>query len=247
MSEPGAETTFGPPPKLDHEQLVAAQREILSAPRRDYGLAARMLFRLLDAVYGKDHSFGKFKVLELTARVPYQAWEQAAYVAMTHVHENVRFARRIHDRIAESRAQQDNEQWHLLIINDLLYQAGAREGRLRFYWLPQLLAFGYYQLSWVLFVVRPTSSYLLNADFEDHAEHEYMSFVAENPDWENTPFHSEVAAEYGTFASVADVFRQIGHDEHVHKQESLHKVTQATARFQAPPGTISHEQWRSGP
>jgi hypothetical protein len=246
MSQAGADATVESPPKLDHEQLLAAQQAILSAPRRRYGLAARMLFRLLDLLYGQQRSLPKFKVLELTARVPYQAWEQAAYVAMTHVHENVRFARRIHDRIAESRAQQDNEQWHLLIINELLHQSGIREGRARFYWLPQLLAFGYYELSWLLFVAHPTSSYLLNADFEDHAEHEYMSFVAENPSWEDTPFASGVAAEYGQFASLADVFRQIGHDEHVHKQESLHKVNQARSRFEAPPGTMSHEQWRSG-
>jgi hypothetical protein len=245
MAQPGADAVFESPPKLNHEQLLAAQQEILVAPRRRYGLAARLLFRGLDLVYGEQRTLSKFKVLELTARVPYQAWEQVAYVAMTHVHEDVNFARRIHDRVAESRAQQDNEQWHLLIINDLLAREGVREGRLKFYWLPQALAFLYYQMSWLLFVIRPTSSYALNADFEDHAEHEYMAFVAEHPEWEHTPFESKFAADYGRFGSLADLFRQIGHDEHVHKQESLHKITQASARFEAPPGTMSVEEWRS--
>jgi hypothetical protein len=245
MTQPGADAVFESPPKLGHDQLVAAQQEILTAPRRRYGLAARLLFRGLDLVYGQKRTLSKFKVLELTARVPYQAWEQVAYVAMTHVHENVDFARRIHDRVIESRAQQDNEQWHLLIINDLLAREGVREGRLKFYWLPQALAFLYYQLSWLLFVIRPTFSYKLNADFEDHAEHEYMSFVAEHPAWEDTPYESRLAADYGRFDSLADLFRQIGHDEHVHKQESIHKITEARSRFEAPPGRMSQTQWRS--
>lgn len=79
-------------------------------------------------------------------------------------------------------------------------------------------------------MLRPDWSYLLNADFEDHAEHEYMSFVDEHPEWENTPFTSEVAADYGTFTSLADLFRQIGHDERAHKEESLGELRQPRFR-----------------
>ena len=170
--------------------------------------------------YGKPRTLSKFKVLELVARVPYQSWEQAAYIAITHVHERTGMARRIHDRIAESRSAQDNEQWHLLIIDELIARRGIREGRLRYFWLPQLIAFVYYQISWLMFVIRPGWSYRLNADFEDHAEHEYAALVEEHPEWENEPFDSAFIADYGSYDSVADVFRQIGHDERVHKQES---------------------------
>jgi len=86
-----------------------------------------------------------------------------------------------------------------------------------FYWLPQILSFAYYQLSWFLFVLRPNWSYLLNADFEDHAEHEYMEFVAEHPEWEQSQFKSAFADDYGHFDSLADLFRQIGHDERVRR------------------------------
>ncbi|MGH3980966.1 MAG: hypothetical protein ACRDRZ_18540 [Pseudonocardiaceae bacterium] len=96
--------------------------------------------------------------------------------------------------------------------------------------MPQALAFAYYQLSWLLFVLRPDWSYLLNADFEDHAEHEYMTFVAEHPEWEDTPFESAFADGYGHFDSLADLFRQIGHDERVHEQESLDQVQRARFR-----------------
>ena len=146
-------------------------------------------------------------MLELVARVPYQAWEQAAYIAITHVHEQTGMARRIYDRIAESRAQQDNEQWHLLILDELITRTGTREGRLRFFVLPQAIAFVYYQVSWLTFVLRPAWSYRLNADFEDHAEHEYATLVSEHPEWETEPFVSQFTADYGEYASVADVFR----------------------------------------
>ena len=73
-------------------------------------------------------------------------------------------------------------------------------------------------------MLRPARSYRLNADFEDHAEHEYMTLVREHPEWETPPFSSAFEADYGSFDSLADVFRQIGHDERVHKQESLDRM-----------------------
>ena len=219
----------GVPPKLSHEELVAVQEETLAAPRRAYGPLARVLFSTLDAVYGQRRTLSKFKVLELVARVPYQAWEQTAYVAITHMHQRTGMARGIHDRVVEARAQQDNEQWHLLILDELIASSGVVESRIKYFWIPQLIALTYYHLSWLLYVVRPKLSYQLNADFEDHAEHEYALLVAEHPEWENRPFDSAFAADYGNYDSVADVFRQIGHDERVHKQESESRI--GAARF----------------
>jgi ubiquinol oxidase len=169
-------------------------------------------------------------VLELIARVPYQAWEQAAYVATTHLHEQGALARRIHERVIEARAQQDNELWHLFILDEVIAAKGNTLGRVRTAWLPQIIAFAYYHLSWLLYVVSPAWSYRLNADFEDHAEHEYAKLVEEHPEWETVAFTSKLAADYGKFPSLADVFRQISHDERVHKLESEKKI--AAARFQ---------------
>jgi ubiquinol oxidase len=214
------------PPHLDHEALALAQRETLNTPRLPYGLASRVLFLLLDIVYGRKRTLPKFKVLELVARVPYQSWEQVAYIAITHMSQRTGLARRIHDQVAEARAQQDNEQWHLLILEELAARTGGRESRWHYYWIPQLIAFGYYQLSWLMYVIRPAWSYQLNADFEDHAEHEYMTMVTEHAEWEKEPFTSAFEADYGSFDSLADLFRQIGHDERVHKQESLARIRQ---------------------
>jgi len=92
--------------------------------------------------------------------------------------------------------------------------------------LPQVIALVYYQVSWLTFVVRPAWSYRLSADFEDHAEHEYACFVAEHPEWEIIEFVSQFTADYGQYACLADVFRQIGHDERVHKQASEAQLAQ---------------------
>ena len=59
----------GTPPRLPHRQLIAAQAETLGTPRRQYGPAARLLV----VIHAKKRTLSKFKVLELVARVPYQA------------------------------------------------------------------------------------------------------------------------------------------------------------------------------
>jgi ubiquinol oxidase len=48
-----------------------------------------------------------------------------------------------------------------------------------------------------------------------------MQWVADNPQWEIEPFDSDFGEDYGVFDSLADLLRQVGHDERVHKQESI--------------------------
>jgi hypothetical protein len=161
--------------------------------------------------------------------VPYQAWENVAYVAVTHRYSRLSFARRIFDRVHESRRQQDNEQWHLLILEELTDEQERREPFVLYRLIPQMIAFAYYQLSWVLYALHPAWSYRLNADFEDHAEHEYALFVQETPQLADEPYDGLFAEEYGHFASRADLFRRIMLDERIHKEESISRM--AEARF----------------
>ncbi len=217
----------GPMERLDHDALVRVVDDELARPRRDYAPASRALFAIMDRVYGPDRDLEKFRVLEVVARVPYQAWESVAYVAMTHTSKRSDFARRVYDRARVARIEQDNEQWHLFILEELTRDRPRRWLRGRI--IPQILAVGYYQLSWILFVLRPRWSYQLNADFEDHAAHEYAQFVVENPDLEHQEFSSGFAEDYGPFDSMADVFRQICADEAVHREES--EIMQGQARF----------------
>jgi ubiquinol oxidase len=219
---------FGPIEHLPHDRLVDEQRTSAESPRRSYSLSAKALFAVMDKLYGAPRTLEKFRVLELVARVPYQAWENVAYVAVTHTARQHGFARRVFDRVRTARWEQDNEQWHLLILEELS-QDEPRSGFVRSRVIPQVLAFAYYQLSWFMFVIRPAWSYRLNADFEDHAEHEYAILVDEHPEWDGLPYDSEFASDFGEYDSLADLFRQIGYDERLHKQES--EVRMGDPRF----------------
>ena len=69
----------------------------------------------------------KFRVLELVARVPYQAWENVAYVAVTHTARRARLRPAgVRPRRGSSRWEQDNEQWHLLILEELVHATHLR-------------------------------------------------------------------------------------------------------------------------
>lgn len=210
---------FGPIERLEAGQLRKEQLVTLGSPRRKPSISAKLLFVFMDRVYGKERTLEKFRVLELVARVPYQAWENVAYVAVTHTARQPGFARRVFDRVRVSRWEQDNEQWHLLILEELV-GAAPQGSWFRSRVIPQILAFGYYQLSWVTYAIKPAWSYRLNADFEDHAEHEYALLVDEHPEWETTTFESDFTRDFGHYDSLADLFRQIGYDERLHKLQS---------------------------
>jgi ubiquinol oxidase len=227
VTQPGV---IGTGMQADSDRLRQAQAHTLDTPRRRYGLATRLLIKGMDPVYDRSGGFAKYQVLEVVARVPYQSWERIAYLAISRVHRDVGLARRIHERIEESRDQQDNEEWHLLIMSELAAREGSGQGWLRYRLLPLVVATVYYLLSWLLFLIDPAASYRLNADFEDHAEHEYMAFVAAHPELATQPWDCPEAAGYGRFASVADLVRQIGCDERQHKDESLARLAEPRLR-----------------
>jgi ubiquinol oxidase len=138
-------------------------------------------------------------------------------------------AMRLYESLIETRTEQDNELWHLLILEELVAASGVRENPVRFRLIPQLIAFAVYRQFWLLRVLNPARSYRLNADIEDHAEHEYAALIAEHPEWEDAQFHSVLASGYAAYESLADLFRQIGSDEGVHKEMSLARISRARA------------------
>jgi hypothetical protein len=44
--------------------------------------------------------------------------------------------------------------------------------------------------------------------------------MSEHPEWETTTFDSEFTRDFGQYDSLADLFRQIGYDERLHKLQS---------------------------
>lgn len=209
------------------QDLRKEQQKTLDTPRIKAGISARILFFLMDLIYGKQASLSKFRVLEIVARMPYTAWEQVSNVAITHTHSDPIFAKDIHRTVVETREQTDNETWHLLMLEELLEKKGKRHGVIRVRIIPQVLAWVYYHLSWLLYAVKPRVSYRLNVEFEDHAEHEYMQYVADHLEIDDEKWESEFKEIYGNYETVGDLLRRIGLDEREHKESSMAHMKQS--------------------
>src|SRR4051794_20872836 len=121
--------------------LKTEQAKTLSSSRRNYGFLSRILFFMMDVFYGRQKSLPKCMVLEIIARVPYQAWEQVAYIAMTQTFPKPVFARRVFNYVLETRHQQDNEQWHMFILEEMLSKETILRGPIKFFLIPQFIAF----------------------------------------------------------------------------------------------------------
>ncbi len=219
------------PPTLDPARLRAAQRDTLADPPRRPHLLLRVLFGAMDLLLGRRPSLTKFLVLEHLAQVPYRSWERVAQRRLARTEGRSALARRIQVRVAEARAQHDNEQWHMLVVEDLIARGGRPLGRWRHRRLPRLMAFPWQLFTWLLHLIRPEWSYRLNAAFEAHAERQYMTFVDQHPELDQATFDGPLAARFGWPVSVADVLRQIGHDERIHRLDSeLRAAEEATPR-----------------
>lgn len=203
---------------------MAPQQEIQVAVQtieRRPGLLAGTLFSTMDLVYGREPTLEKFAALELVARVPYQAWENVAYVALTHLQGRAAFTRRVFEFVVEARDAQDNEQWHLLLLEELIAQRGIQRSWLKARAIPQLLALVYYHISWLLYVIAPRLSYALNADFEDHAEHTYLTYVETHPELAQEPWRTEIGADYAELPTIGALLCRIARDEREHRDHSL--------------------------
>lgn len=215
------------PPTLSAAHLRFEQGRTLAAPHERQRLPLRMMFGSIDVLYGRQPSLEKFLVLEHLAQVPYRTWERVAQRRIARTHGRSVLARRIQQRVAEARAQHDNEQWHMLVMEDLVARSGRPLGRWRHRLLPRLLAMPWQLGSWLVHLVSPAWSYRLNAAFEAHAEHTYMRYVALHPDTGQQMFTGPLADRWTRPVTVADVLRQIGHDERIHKIDSLRAAREA--------------------
>ncbi|MBL6989753.1 MAG: hypothetical protein ISR65_08240 [Bacteriovoracaceae bacterium] len=201
--------------------LKEEQEKTLKAERLKYSLISKLLFLVMDIIYKKDRTLLKFRVLELLARVPYQVWESGSYRKISFGFKDPDKMSDAIDSMYESRTQQDNEQWHLLILEELIAKKNLKQNFIMYTVFPQLSLIGYRITTIIIYMLFPRFSYRLNAYFEDHAEHEYMHFVQENPQFEDEPFVSDYSQYYGSFDNVADFLRQVGLDERHHKEQCL--------------------------
>ncbi len=187
-----------------------------------YSFMSGLLFKGMDLFYGEATTLSKLKVLELIARIPYQSWEHNFFVWLTHKYGQTSYVERALTEMEMARAAQDNEQWHLFILADVINQLKIKENFFLHVALPQVIAFTYFYIISVLHFLRPEWSYKLNADFEHHAERTYRAFVADNPQLREQPIQSTFMKYYGgQFDNLADLLTQFANDEKLHKEESL--------------------------
>ncbi len=209
--------------------LKEEQERTLATPRLKSSIILWFLFFGFDLVYGWKRTLPKFKVLELLARYPYWAWEDWAYKRLSRLYAR---AGKVKDGrtkeylalIEFGREAQDNEQWHLLLLEDAIRQKGIKLGWIRHWLLPRLMAWQYYHFSRLLFRLRPVWSFAMNAAFESHAEHQYMLMAKEHPEWDEESFESVHYEHYPRQKTFGDLIRRIGLDEREHMNRSLAEV-----------------------
>jgi ubiquinol oxidase len=216
--------------------LKAEQEKTLATPKLPANFILRMMFLTMDILYGKARSLPKVVVLEILARYPYWAWENGAYKQLSRWYcgtkpvpvEKVEKALR---HIEMGREAQDNEQWHMLLWADLCHQKGIRLGWFKHFLLPRKMTFVYFYLTRIMYWMNPVWSFKMNAAFESHAEHEYMLFAQEHPEFDGEPVDSVwFDKHYPRQKSLGDLIRRVGLDERDHMNHSLEEAQRLEAK-----------------
>jgi hypothetical protein len=212
--------------------LRKEQLKSLSRPHLNYGLTSRFFFFVMDLAAGPKNTLAKAKLLEILACIPYREWEMRNYLRLTYHYFNRRKVDWSREIVEWGRAAQDNEYWHLVVIQEKMKEDGLKDP----WFLSTPVVFAvtafYILLSKVLAWVNIRAAFLFNAEFEDHAEGIYAGMVEENPQWENQPVNNATVKEYTDAQTWADVFRRIGLDERDHRNHSFHYAGQPAYIFE---------------
>lgn len=220
----------------EHEDLVRelcdpTLRSEYAKPydKRTLGLVPRVLGAILigfgNLVYGYRPSYGKFKAIEIIARIPYQSWEVAAYTLVSAFHGNESHAMRLSRTAAFSRFAQDNETMHVVVISHIAKQHGGI-GFFRHTFVPLLFALVYFWAIYLLYMVSYRAALELNYLFETHAYAQYQEFLLANESkLKETPIVSEFLAFYGrNVRSEYEFFESVRNDELIHRNRSIREI-----------------------
>jgi ubiquinol oxidase len=206
------------PVKIDLKKEQQASR---ARPRYPYSAVARVFFGSMDMLTGKQTTLAKAKLVEILATVPYRAWERREHARVTRHQGDGAGAQEAGAIMRWGKEAQDNEHWHLVLIEEKMREDAAKKAWYLSPPLPSLMVGPYGLLTWTMARLAIRRAFVLNAEFEDHAEHTYAQLVQDHPEWEDQPVESAVVQEYGSFRSWADVFRRVGLDERDHMNNSF--------------------------
>ncbi len=195
------------------------------------GVVPRILGGILvglgNLFYGEKPSYGKFKSIEVIARIPYQSWEVASYMLLTGFYSNEQKAIALAKTSEFSRSSQDNETMHVVVISQLAKKEG-QDSFLLHTFVPLAFSFFYFVSSFLLYLVSPKSALALNYLFEDHAFAQYDRFVREHAeDLHKKPMRDDFLDFYGRqVVSEYDFFLSVRNDEIVHRNRSAERASE---------------------
>ncbi len=201
--------------------LKKEQKASLTRQRYKYSIAAKFFFLMMDLITGRNITLVKAKLLETLASIPYRAWEIRQYERMTRKYQDESFVQKARNIMIWGRESQDNEYWHLLVINEKMKEDNVKDPWYLVSIVPFLMVSIYVLISRTRAIFNISRAFLFNAEFEDHAEHVYAIFVKEHPEWDTQPVNSNLVKGYGDFQTWGDVFRRIGLDERDHMNNSF--------------------------
>lgn len=193
------------------------------------GMVPRVLGAILvgagNFFYGKNPSYGKFKAVEVIARIPYQSWEVASYTFLTAFYSNEEKAIQLSKTSAFSRIAQDNETMHVVVISQIVKREGGNNFILHTL-VPLVFSFFYFWAIFILYFVSPRSALELNYLFEDHAFEQYDLFLKQQGDkLKMKPVSSKFLDFYGRHVeNEYDLFLSIRNDEIVHRNSSIQRA-----------------------
>ncbi len=98
--------------------LKREQKASLARKRYKYSFIAKVFFFKMDVLTGKKTTLAKAKIIETLASIPYRAWEIRQYGRMTRRYKDEAFVQKARKIMLWGREAQDNEYWHLLVINE---------------------------------------------------------------------------------------------------------------------------------
>jgi ubiquinol oxidase len=176
-------------------------------------------------VYGSKPSYGKFKAIEVIARIPYQSWEVATYTLLTAFYGNEKHAIRLAKTSAFSRMAQDNETMHVVVITAMA-KRHKKIGPFRHMLIPLLFAFFYFWSIYLLYMFSHRASLELNYLFESHAYKQYQEFInREGERLKQQPLSSDFLAFYGREARTEyEFFEMVRNDELIHRNRSIREI-----------------------
>jgi len=201
--------------------LKKEQKASLERPRLQYSLVAKMFFGGMDLITGKETTVAKAKLIETLASIPYRAWEIRQYAIMTRIYKSLGLVKQSADIMNWAREAQDNEYWHLIVLEEKMKEDGAKDPWYLMQPIPWLIVLTYVILTRTMALLSIKSAFRFNAAFEDHAEHVYAKFVEDNPGLDDQPMTNSTVKEYADVATWGDAVRRIGLDERDHMNNSF--------------------------